>query len=106
MITKRTLLPIIVAICATTLPAAAQQDLVEGEKLYIIPEGAIPVGTGADGQTFYLRPGRPDILKGRELGANVGRAQERATAYRGPYGFGECPANTILTTFGTCARLK
>lgn len=56
--------------------------------------------------TFQLRLGRPDIGRGPELGARVGNAAQASLAYRGPYGFGQCPADTILTTFGTCAQRR
>ena len=56
--------------------------------------------------TFQFRPGRPDIARGPELGARVGNAAQASLAYRGPYGFGQCPADTILTTFGTCAQRR
>ncbi|UWQ22795.1 hypothetical protein [Jannaschia sp. W003] len=51
---------------------------------------------------FRIRSGADEMAR-PQLGAYVGAAEENATAFRGPYGFGQCPAGTLLTTFGTCA---
>ena len=69
----------------------------------ILPESA----ASADGAFVDDRANmtiRPFRSRGGELGAYVGGAEENATAYRGPYDFGQCPSGTLLTPFGTCAR--
>ncbi|UWQ17995.1 hypothetical protein [Jannaschia sp. M317] len=55
------------------------------------------------GPVGFTRTGRT-LRDLDEFGGKMGDAGENATAYRGDYRFGDCPAGSIITTFGTCAR--
>ncbi|WP_371155264.1 hypothetical protein [Jannaschia sp. 2305UL9-9] len=73
----------------------------DNKAIDLAPASDSNVGSGVATQpTYYQRAPR---VTGQVIGGQYGDASERATAYRGDYRFGECPAGTIITTFGTCA---
>lgn len=95
-------------------PAAAQLapvgtvTIIDEAAIEEVNDGQIAAGFAESGVVRVEDPSAP-VATGRinpygDIGAGVGAAEESATAYRGPYGFGECPAGTIITPFGTCAR--
>ena len=92
------------AAALAALPAAAQ---VVSPQTDTAAE-ALAQQSAAVAATSAMEVGAPGDLRGRvnpygTVGRRVGAAKENATAYRGPYDFGQCPEGTLLTPFGTCA---
>lgn len=89
----------VAALIATTGTLLAQSaypipDAAGPDAMGVYPSQRTPIITYETGQVVSV------------FGGKFGDASEHATAYRGDYRFGDCPAGTIITTFGTCAVLR